>query len=331
MPGFDWNKNGKKDNFDRYMDMKVMSSVSDDANSNNFDVDDEFDEDSEEEIYDEINLDIDNVEIQNIPGNNSNEQQINSFQDELKKNMKSPEVVQKEKYDIDKNYARCQAERTLKKIKEYLLYRVQHGEYEQEEGVTFVSCTCDINQHFLRSQWYNNTAEIKKDKETFFLFRDPNLVYKSGYYYDIKPDYRQEYNLFIDALKELAKKEKITIETILVSGGKQFPIPYKLDSLSTYAKLCVKATTIISNNSSTYKIKTVKEKQEEETITKLKEIQKQNEEGWATFWKCILVVGIIILAFIICLNADIGKLGMALLLIGSVILGYVILCKTNKK
>lgn len=28
MPGFDWNKNGKRDNFDRFMDMKVISKVS---------------------------------------------------------------------------------------------------------------------------------------------------------------------------------------------------------------------------------------------------------------------------------------------------------------
>ena len=245
MPGFDWNKNGKKDNFDRYMDMKVISSATDDVDSDDFDIDDEYDEDSEEEIYDDINLDIDNVVTPNIPSKNSNEQQTNSFQEELKKNMKTPEVVQKEKYDIERKYAMSQAEITMKKIKEYLMYKVQHGEYEQEEGVTFVSCTCDINQHYLRSQWYNNTAEIKKDKETFFLFRDPNLVYKSGYYYDIKPDYKLEYNLFINALKELARKEKITIETVLVSGGKEYPIPYKLDSLGNYTKLCVKATTII--------------------------------------------------------------------------------------
>ena len=28
MPGFDWNGNGKRDAFDRFMDMKVMSEVS---------------------------------------------------------------------------------------------------------------------------------------------------------------------------------------------------------------------------------------------------------------------------------------------------------------
>lgn len=32
MPGFDWNGNGKRDAFDRFMDMKVMSEVSKKSN-----------------------------------------------------------------------------------------------------------------------------------------------------------------------------------------------------------------------------------------------------------------------------------------------------------
>ena len=330
MPGFDWNKNGKKDNFDHYMDMKVMSSVLDDVDSDNLDTDDELEETDEDEIDDDIELDFENVILPNHTTKTKKGTQTNTFQEELKKNMKSPEVVQKEKDDIDRKYAICEAERTIKKIKENLLYKVRHAEYEHEDEVTLVSCTCDINQHYLRSQWYSNTAELKKDKDTFFLFRNPNLVYKSGYYYDINPDYKCDYNFFITALNELASKEKITIEIVLLNNGKIFPFPFYLDSLSGYVKLCVKATTIISGDGSTYKIKTVKEKQEEENISKLKEMQKQNEEGWATFWKCILVVGIIIFTFIICLNADIGPLGMALLLLGSVAIGVFLLCKSSK-
>ena len=34
MPGFDWNKNGKRDNFDRFMDMKVMSKVTEETEDN---------------------------------------------------------------------------------------------------------------------------------------------------------------------------------------------------------------------------------------------------------------------------------------------------------
>ena len=34
MIGFDWNKNGKKDSFDHFMDMKVMSMVSEETEDN---------------------------------------------------------------------------------------------------------------------------------------------------------------------------------------------------------------------------------------------------------------------------------------------------------
>ena len=44
MSGYDWNKNGKKDNFDRYMDMKVISSVSEGEDSDNFDIDEDVED-----------------------------------------------------------------------------------------------------------------------------------------------------------------------------------------------------------------------------------------------------------------------------------------------
>ena len=46
MPKFDWNNNGKKDIFDQYMDMKVMSNESYDVDTDDFDLDDK------EDIYD---------------------------------------------------------------------------------------------------------------------------------------------------------------------------------------------------------------------------------------------------------------------------------------
>ena len=68
----------------------------------------------------------------------------------------------------------------------------------------------------------------------------------------------------------------------------------------------------------------------DESVKELKKQEEQNNANWAMTGKCILVVGIIILAFIICINADMGPLGMALLLIGSVVLGCIILMKSSK-
>lgn len=196
--------------------------------------------------------------------------------------MKTQQQVKNENLERNKQSAMWEAERTLAKIKEYLMYNVKHGEYEKEEGVTFVSCTCDINRHYLSQEWYDNSTELKKDKETFFLFRDPNLIYKTGYYYDIKPYYLNEYNYFISVLEELALKDKISIETVLVKNekvleGKEvvnkekiFPFPGKIESsVGSYARLCVKATTIISGGSSK-KIKTVKQKQIDESVVQQK-------------------------------------------------------------
>ena len=322
MAKFDWNGNGKKDNFDRFIEMKVISEVSKDEVE---EITEEFDENDdliEEELEDYDNDDIDEAIYQQVVTKESTTIKEGDFQSELKKNMKTPEQVQKESREYEKESARREAERIFTKIKEYLMYNVKHG-------VTYVSCTCDINQLYLRQQWYNNTAEIKKDREKFFLFRDPNLVYKSGYHCDIKPDYRNEYNYFITALESIALKEKISIEPVLVSNKKIFAFPGTVDSASGYIKLCIKATIIISGNPS-QKIKTEKEKQIEESVEKLKKMEETNSENWAMTGKCILVVGIIILAFIICLNADMGPLGMALLLIGSVVLGCIILMKNSK-
>lgn len=329
MAKFDWNGNGKKDNFDRFIEMKVISEVSKDEVDKITEDFDENDDLIEEESEDYDNDDTDEAIYQQVVIKKSTTIKEGDFQSELKKNMKTPEQVQKESREYEKESAWREAERIFTKIKEYLMYNVKHGEYQIEDGVTYVSCTCDINQLYLRQQWYNNTTEIKKDREKFFLFRDPNLVYKSGYHCDIKPDYRNEYNYFITALEGIALKEKISIEPVLVSNKKIFPFPGSVDSLSGYIKLCVKATIIISGNTS-QKIKTEKQKQIDESVKELKKQEEQNSANWAMTGKCILVVGIIILAFIICLNADMGPLGMALLLIGSVVLGCIILMKSSK-
>lgn len=331
MPKYDWNGNGKKDNFDHFIEMQVISEVSKDEIDDSLDTIDDFvDNDhlfegKSENIENTIDYSINRQDISNQPITNKE----GSFQSELKKNMKTPQQVKKETLEYEKKFALREAERILTKIKEYLMYNVKHGVYQTEDGVIYVSCTCDINRLYLRQQWYNNTTELRKDKEKLFLFRDPNLVYKSGYNCDIKPDYRNEYHYFITALEELASKEKISIETVIVNNDKLFPFPGNVDTVSGYLKLCVKATTIISGDSSK-KIKTVKQKQINESAAQQKRLQEQNSENWAMTGKCVLVIGIIILAFIICLNADIGPLGMALLLIGSVVLGCILLMRGSK-
>lgn len=55
MAGYDWNKNGKKDMFDTYMDMEIMSTTSKKGNNEEADVDDDFGDDFVNDIEYESN------------------------------------------------------------------------------------------------------------------------------------------------------------------------------------------------------------------------------------------------------------------------------------
>lgn len=55
MAGYDWNKNGKKDMFDTYMDMEIMSKTSKKCNNEEVDVDDDFGDDFVNDIEYESN------------------------------------------------------------------------------------------------------------------------------------------------------------------------------------------------------------------------------------------------------------------------------------
>ena len=55
MAGYDWNKNGKKDLFDTYMDMEIMSKTSKKGNDEEVDVDEDFGDDFVNDIEYESN------------------------------------------------------------------------------------------------------------------------------------------------------------------------------------------------------------------------------------------------------------------------------------
>ena len=313
----------------------------DDIDTENWDDLDIDDDDTDTDFDDEVDNDIGYTPIafasplrknhnfttcSYCPSTKTNEENSDNFQDVLIKNMKTPETVHKENEEREKSSAMWDAKRTMEKIKKLLIYKVQNAEYEKHNEITSVSCTCDIHQYYLKSEWYDNSSQLKQNKETFFLFRDPNLVYKSGYYYDIKSDYRREYNLFISALNELATKEKITIETVLVNKGKVLPFPNRLDSLSGYVQLCIKATTIIKIDPN-YTPSTPEAQTQTTKTSDVNSKNTQKNDNATTIAKSLLCVLVCIIAFAICLTGEIGKFGMALVLIGAVILGYFIINK----
>lgn len=252
MPGFDWNGNGESDAFDHFMDMKVMSSSSS-VDSEELQIDADVDDTDDDIDLHRAAVASSLRRVYNSASGGSHTTattggtQSTSFQDELKKICVHPKLYAKRMPSV-KEAPQCgEAQRTLETIKKLLLNKVQNAEYVKQNGVTSVSCTCDINYRYLRKRSYNNGDQLRENQKKSFLFRDPNLVYRTWDVFDVEPKYASEYNNFMAALKELASKENITIEPILLNGKNgAYPFPSTQDRIFGYTQLCVKATTIIA-------------------------------------------------------------------------------------
>ena len=339
MPGFDWNGNGKSDAFDHFMDMKVMSSsssVDSDELGIATDVDDTDDDDidlhraavasSLRKVYNSASGDSHTTAT-------TGGTQSTSFQDELKKNMRTLETVRQENAERERSSAMWEAQRTLETIKKLLLNKVQNAEYVKQNGVTLVSCICDINHRYLRKRSYNNGDQLRENQKKSFLFRDPNLIYRTWDEFDIEPKYSSEYHSFISALKQIASKDNISIEPVIYNGkhNEVYAFPCKSEKTFTYMQLGIRATTIIASDPA-YSSINIQDNQgspdKSTTETKTPQSSKNpQDDNTKTILKSILVVGLCLGAFAICLTGEIGKLGMGLLLIGAVVLGCFIIMK----
>ena len=338
MPGFDWNGNGKSDAFDHFMDMKVSSSTTNDSMDVDSDLTIDADEVSEDIEYHRAAVASSLRRAYNSASGDSHTTttmggtQSTSFQDELKKNMRTPETVRQENAERERSSVMWEAQRTLDTIKKLLLNKVQNAEYVKQNGVTSVSCTCDINHRYLRKRSYNNGDQLRENQKKSFLFRDPNLVYRTWDVFDVEPKYVSEYNNFMAALKEFASKENITIEPILLNGKNGvYAFPSTQDRIFGYTQLCVRATTIIATDPA-YSSTNIQANQgshvKSPTETKTPQTsQTAQDDNTKTILKSLLVVGLCVGAFAICLTGEIGKLGMGLLLIGAVVLGCFIIMK----
>ena len=324
MPGFDWNGNGKSDAFDHFMDMKVMSSSSSD-DSDELDIDTDTDDDTDYTVTSSSRADYSSTGSYGTAKTSGTTS--SSFQDELKKNMRTPETVSHENAERERSSAMWEAKRTLETIKELLLHKVQNAEYVKQNGVTSVSCTCDINHRYLRKRSYNNGDQLRENQKKSFLFRDPNLIYRTWDVFDVQPEYVSQYNSFMSALREIAAKENITIEPVLLNGKNGvYPFPSTQDRIFGYTQLCVRATTIIAVDPN-YKPPSTETQSQAPKATETKTTQTKQDDNATTIVKSVLCVAVCLIAFAICLSGGIGKLGMALIMIGAAVLGYFIMKK----
>lgn len=334
MGPFDWNGNGSHDAFDSFMDMKVMGdSDSSDSDSSFDDFDSDFDSDSDEILDDDTPI-ITHHSYSGYPTYSSNKKANSgmSFQDELKQSIRTPEVVKKENTERMNNAMRYDAEHTLREIKSSLLYKAKNAEYTTENGVTSLTCFCQMPHRFMRSRREDNGDQLRQNQQTFFLFRDPNLVYMTWNNYEIEPKYSSEYYQYIAALKELASKENIIIESVVYNGRekKYVAFPSRVRNDYSYGwTLCVKATTVISGNANNIPSKNVSQPTTVGTTstqskTQTNTEQKQPDSNGTTIVKSILCVGICLAGFAIAMAAEGGLIGAAAL-IGAAFLGYKIM------
>lgn len=181
------------------------------------------------------------------------------FQDELKQNLRTPEVVEKEKEEEEYKHALSSATYTLYRIKERLIDNAKNAKYTLKNGVATVSFVYTIDQKFFLTKKKDNSEEYHDNYHTFILFKDPNHInYRTWCYFGIEPKYEHEYNLYMQALKKLAAEENINIECVVHDRKNDniYPFPKMLETTgmasfwSYHCYLSVRATTSIDIDSS---------------------------------------------------------------------------------
>lgn len=172
-----------------------------------------------------------------------------NFQDELRKNMRSPEEVIRENIAKETEALMAEATLTLFDIKKALISNVKNAKYSTQDDVKTVSCVCKIPQRFLHRHSENNSEQLRQNQQKFFLFRDPSIVYCTWECFEIEPKYSDEYYQYVDALKKLATLENIKVEIIIhdATDNKDYSFPIKLKRFySVNCYLSVRATTKIT-------------------------------------------------------------------------------------
>lgn len=345
MPRFDWNGNGKSDAFDNYMDMKAISRNSDNGSS---DIDSDILGDNETtEDIDVRDAAINSAIRRSYSRTISNAQKSNmSFQDELKQNMRTPEVVKTENAERASRAGMWEAEQKLKTIKESLLYNVKNAEYITRNGVTTVSCICDIDYRYLRTRRETNSDQLRENNQRFVLFRDPTLKYQSWEIFDVQPKYNNEYYQLITALKQMAAKENINIECVIynLKINEVYPFPTKMQTTYVSYRLGICAsTTIPSNNSAQVNESFTVETQTTESKANLSNPSNESQNlggismgdkplydaskdsNGVTIFKCLLVTALCIGGIALPVAADMGPLGTLFCIFGGLGLSVLIL------
>lgn len=172
-----------------------------------------------------------------------------NFQDELRRNLRTPEEVNRETMEKRTEAQMVAAELTLSDIKKALVSKAQKADYSVQNGITTVSCLCRISPRFLLRNHKNNGKELEQDQKKPRFLRDPNLVYCTWECFTVNPQFSHEYYPYIEMVKNLAARENIQIEVVIhdATTNKVYPFPTELKNFySVHCYLCIRASTVVS-------------------------------------------------------------------------------------
>ena len=173
-----------------------------------------------------------------------------NFQDELRKNMITKEDAKKaELLNVIKEREQVlkEAEYIVADIKRFLIENAKKGNYSVQNGKNIVSCTYELRWDYMSISEENNLNQIIENDKKFFLFRDPNLIYRSWSWFNINPKHRKEFLAIKNAVIEVAEKDNINIEIMVIDRKNKilYEFPCKIDGHAYYSDygLVIKAST----------------------------------------------------------------------------------------
>ncbi len=171
-----------------------------------------------------------------------------SFQDELRKNIKTKEEAEQSEAEKIYAIAKYEAEKLIKDIRAALIKKANDGDYQSTEQGTLVVCTCPLPQRYVRKWRLDNNAQIIANNRKL-LFKNRNLIYQTWYKCDVAIKYEEEFKQLTVVLKDLAKEDNLDLRFVIYDNHDKtvYPFPIQIEGfhLECDLILSVEAKTLL--------------------------------------------------------------------------------------
>ncbi len=153
------------------------------------------------------------------------------FQDELRAAMRTKEEADKLNQEKLNNTLRAEARRVVDELQKVLIAKVKSADYTEENGKAIVTGIFPLSRRFLISRRVDNNAAVIANSKKW-LFKDPSVVYRAFYYFELNSTYAEEYEQLKRYIRAMATNDKITAEFVLYDKHKKevHPFPTRIDN-----------------------------------------------------------------------------------------------------